>query len=238
MKQQLKLVPHATIPLDFDAPAEVLGIAPDGTLYVEEFYDDTWIRQHIIGPGLQRHDTRDEQSPGFRPLNIPAELTRTSSTFPPLTFDTGAFPQGNRVDSRVDDLVYPLDIAQKMALSERLGLQIPPPLLIGLLRSHIHSVTDFDETTIIICRRITVACALASPETALDGTLLTYTSASLQVLQHINRHSPPDVTSLDGEIHAQGLTHPLQALYHQQRLYVVNQGQPTSIRIFEMQSPQ
>lgn len=230
-----------TIDLHHDGTVALSGVAPDGTLYVEESYDeDAWVAQHVIDPAGRIVQTVDEdfgRAQGFSLLPLPDDL------MPPgriqraggLRF-SGPRLRGLRATDRIDTMVLPLDISTKMALVQSLDLAIPPPLLLGLAESVPLAEAALGDVGTLICRRVRFAYGLTTPVTGPDGLPYDYDTHTLYFTQWL----PPDADAADlladfREALPQCVPwHPVDCLAHKDRLLVADAGdgqRPSRVQI-------
>lgn len=70
----------------------------------------------------------------------------------------------------------------KIALAQRLSLDVSPPLLLGIAESRVLAETLLAPDCRLVCRRLRVAYALPQPRRAADGVLYDYDSCALHLV--------------------------------------------------------
>jgi len=214
------------IDLHHNGQCYLLGIAPDGTCWVEEFYSDQWAAQHIItADGTIAHST-DENHGRSRLVSLPFHGQHlpdpAPNPFPALDYDTQAPECGNRAADRIDGLCYPLDVSDKMRLSDTLALDVPAPNIIGLSRSRVLGVAPLPDGTALIARELAFPCVLIAPEADYN-----YTTHTRHILQRV----PPadDLLDLSRFIRMEGLRCPVGCAVAGDRLIVADAGGPDAL---------
>lgn len=188
----------ASLPLRHHGDCHLLGMDAAGQIYVEELYgEDDWLAQHTLTPDGKLH-TRDEDygAVSIEPFPLPESLLRPQPArhAVPLNFG-GARERGLRAEDRVDALVRPLSMPEKMLLVERLRLAILPPLLLGLAASTVLAeASQPGSGAVLVCRRLRFAYALPAPR--LDKQALPYdydsiAVAAVQVYDPASGDEPP-----------------------------------------------
>lgn len=162
-----------SIPLKHKGECQFAGISTEDVVYVDELHgEDDWMAQYAFQLDGTLIGFHDESNSDFGKLWLnPQPITRpTRLPSPhPLHFG-GARLRGMRQEDRIQDIVHPLTIAEKMALSSRLHLTAP---LIGLAESHVLAAAQLEGTPFsMVCRRLRVAYVL--PEIRLDDHHLPY----------------------------------------------------------------
>ncbi len=165
------LIHKGTIDLHHEGDCGLMGVAPDLTIYAEEFYtQDSWICQHRLTlNGIQESiDENFGRVQALTPLTPPVDCAHTQPGWHSKNLNfSGARHRGMRETERVGDVVRELTLSEKMLVAERLNLSVPPPMILGLAESYV-----FSEAAIVyprwfmVCRRLRVAYRL--PEMAYD----------------------------------------------------------------------
>lgn len=192
------LAHSARLTLAHNGDCGLLGIAPGPVVYVEEFYgDDGWLAQcalRLDGTVIAQMDEAHGARAGAPPLELPANLVKPASANHTRRLNfSGPRWRGLRAEERIDDMVFPLPVAAKMALAQRAQLDVPPPLLLGIAESRVLAETQLGPDCWLVCRRLRLAYALPQPRRADDGAPYDYDSCVLH-LAHI--WTPDD----DGEL--------------------------------------
>jgi len=181
-----RLVHCARLTLAHHGDCGLLGIAPGPVVYVEEFYgEDGWLAQralHLDGAVTAEMDEAHGARAGAPPLELPADLIRPASVNHTRSLNfSGPRWRGMRAEERIDDMVFPLPVAAKIALAQRVQLDVPPPLLLGIAESRALAETPLAPDCWLVCRRLRLAYALPQPRRADDGALYDYDSCVLHL---------------------------------------------------------
>jgi hypothetical protein len=167
-----------TIPLLYGGDCSLLGIDRDLTIYVEEIYGaDGWLAQHAIrfdGTCVASVDENYGAVPQIAPLPLPKALVTARRGWHTMSLNySGPRHRGLRGPERLNDLVRPFSIPEKLLLAERLALDIAPPMLLGLAESFVLAEAQFEFSGLfVVCRRVRIAYALA--EERLDANNMPY----------------------------------------------------------------
>lgn len=211
------------INLPHNGQCHLLGVAPNGSCWVEEFYEDQWAAQHIIAADGTLAHTTDEDHGRAQLVPLPFDGQHlpdpVPNPFPALVYDTLAPAQGDRSTDRIDALTFPLEMPDKLRLAEALALDVPAPTMIGLSRSRVRGIAHMPSGDTIIARELAFPCVLLMPEP--DHNYTTHT-------RHILQRVPPadDLLNLDGMLRAAGLRHPVGCAASGDRLIVADAGGP------------
>jgi hypothetical protein len=174
---------HACLPLAHHGDCALLGLTPALEVYAEEIYGaDGWLAQRALRFDGSVSAQMDEQA-GQAPLSLPAVLTAPQPPRHTLALNfSGPRWRGLRATDRIDDMVYPLPLAAKISLVKRLGLDLPPPLLLGLAESRVLAEAALAPGCWLVCRRVRLAYALAQPRRDHDGLPYDYDTLPLYLL--------------------------------------------------------
>lgn len=185
-------------PLRHAGDAGLLGAGADA-LWVEEMYGEGWMAQHQLaldGTISASVDEDEGRATDLSPLIIPPEavIPRRGWNTMGLNF-TGARRRGLREEDRLLDVLQPLGIADKAALSARLSL--PMPSLLGIVESYVLAECALGEPTDwLVCRRLRVACAVPRQSDA-EGLPFDYDTRELLLLHRFDtRAEPPPLETL------------------------------------------
>lgn len=231
--------PLFSVDLHHAGDCSILGIGENGTVYAEELYgDDGWLAQHKIAPDGTIQTSVDEQEGRalpFIPLALPTQLIAPSRVWNTMSLNyAGPRHRGLRGLERVDELVRSLSINEKMAMISRLGLTIPPPMLIGLAESYVISEAQvIHPDWYIVCRRVRFAVALGEERTDRDGLPYDYDTRVLYVAHPFNRGEDeirPTHGLLD-EFFGLTLHRPMDCALVGERLYIGDGGDRDTGRI-------
>lgn len=240
----LLLEPLLTVPLLHTGDCSLLGLSDQGQLFVEETYEthpaaasgspfsgDLWMAQHIVSQNGQIITTLDEDE-GRTTLDTPLDhglhLARPRRVWATMALNyAGARQRGLRAYERIDDLVQPMTIREKMALAERLALDIPAPMLLGVSESYVLAEALIVAPALyLVCRRVRIAYALPQPLHDSDNLPYDYDTRLLHVahLYDARADSPPPLSeALDGCMGV-SFARPLDCLAQADRLYVADGG--------------
>ena len=187
----LTILEHlATHDLLYAGDCKLLGVTDDGQIYVEELYgDDDWLAQHHIftNEGIVKTvDEAEGNNLNITFLKLPEELIKPTTTpcCPNLQF-SGARLRGMLADERIEKVVHPLSIQDKIELVDFMEWEITPLQIIGMTESVILSHTKVSEKSLIVCRRVRIAYRLEKPEVTHD-----YDSLEIHIL---HEYHPNDV---------------------------------------------
>jgi len=217
-------------PLHHNGDCSILGVTPDGALYVEEIYaEDCWLAQHAFaadGTLIASVDESNGTNTSVVPLALPDDVIKPQAGWHCMALNyAGARHRGQRLPERVGDLVLPLSIADKVALAQRLKLDLPQ--LIGIAESYVLAETELIHPNLfLICRRIRFAYALPAPQTDADGeiydydTRVIYAAHFFDLLVEEERPTSAMLTDLADDL----LHRPMDCLLHGDRLYVADGG--------------
>ncbi len=234
--------PIARFSLSYAGDCSLLGVAADGSLYVEETYGDGWVAQHALSADGRLIDSVDEQSgeaTDLQPLPLPDDLTRPRAGWHTLRLNfSGPRQRGLREPERVLDLVKPLTFPEKMLLHQHYALDAPP-LLLGLAESYVMAEAALDGSWFVVCRRIRVATALPQPQIDADGATYDYDTRVLYLAHLFDRDDdePPTLLEPDADLVSPTLKRPMDCLIADDRLYVADGGEGerlSAIHIFQL----
>ncbi len=233
---------HLTIPLPHHGDCSLLGVTPEGHIYVEEIYaDDGWLAQHCYtsdGGLLRSVDELEGQNTTVQPLELPDDLIKPKTGWHTMALNfTGARHRGMRVNERLSDLVQPLSIADKMALSGRLKLQ--PMQVVGVAESYVLAEIELIHPHLFLtCRRIRFAYALPAEQIDADGEPYDYDTLVIYALHLFDltlEEERPLSTVLND---LPGLSRPMDCLLHDNWLYIAEGGsaeRSSSIQVWRVE---
>lgn len=156
----------------------MLGVDRDLTIYVEEIYgDDGWLAQQAVrfdGTCVASIDENYGAVLQIAPLPLPDDLVTARRGWHAMSLNySGPRHRGLRGPERLNDLVRPFSIPEKLLLAERLALDIAPSMLLGLAESFVLAEAQFEFSDLfVVCRRVRIAYALA--EERLDANKMPY----------------------------------------------------------------
>ncbi|GEM_PF-360825 len=232
-----------TISLRHDGDCSLIGATPEGTLYAEEIYgDEGWMAQHKIsanGVILSSVDEDSGDSLQITPLAIPVDIVKPARVWHTMSLNfAGARHRGLRAPERVDEMVRTLSMQEKMAVIQRLDLDVIPPMLIGMSESYVLAEAEIIHPTwFVVCRRIRFAYALpferididneSEPDGSPDGDPYDYDTRVIYVAHFFNPvddDDPPLISILEG-LGGVTLYRPMDCLVAGDRLYIADGGE-------------
>lgn len=224
---------ECTFPLQHASSPGLLGVTQDGHIYVEEIYgEEGWLAQgqyDLEGKLLASVDEADGRCPNIQPLALPDDLIRPARVWHTMRLNfAGPRHRGNRLLERIDELVQPLSIGEKLAISQHLKLPVPPPMLLGLAESYVLAETQIVPPTLfMICRRLRFAYAL-EPSTADQNREIDYDTVVTYIIQEIDLSDDADkpLSSYLGHFAGVRLNQPMDCMLFETRLFVADGGDP------------
>ncbi|MDZ4765572.1 MAG: hypothetical protein SGI73_13560 [Chloroflexota bacterium] len=176
------LVHIAALPLLHTGDCSLRGVhvTDDGgiIIYVEETYDeDGWLAQGALkldGTWIACVDEEAGANPDIAPLPLPDSIITPRACWNTMRLNyAGPRHRGLREPERLMDILRPISVADKFAVTKRLSLALPPPLLLGVAESYVLSeATVLHPDLFFVCRRLRLAYALETE--AHDETGLPY----------------------------------------------------------------
>jgi hypothetical protein len=219
------LEPVSTFDLQHNSDCSLLGIARDGSIYIEEMYGDGLLSQADYRPDgtlIACTDEGDDERT-FRPLPLPADLSRPRAAVHALDLNySGPRHRGVRGMENTPDLMQALSIQDRMALAAR--LPVAPPTLFGLAESTVLAEAPIAPDLFIVCRRIRVAYVLEEKRDA-DNLPYDYDTAVLYIA---HRYQPgQDEAALFQALDAAlpGLARPMDCLRTGEYLILADGGE-------------
>ncbi|MGQ9910159.1 MAG: hypothetical protein ACUVS2_15140 [Candidatus Flexifilum sp.] len=226
---------ECSFPLQHPGSPGLLGVTPDGHIYVEEIYgEEGWLAQgryNFEGMLLASVDEEAGRHPDIQPLSLPDNLIRPARVWHTMRLNfAGPRHRGSRVLERIDELVQPLSIGEKLAISQHLKLPVPPPMLLGLAESYVLAETQIVPPFLfLICRRLRFAYALETPAPDRDGAV-DYDTAVAYIMQEVDLNDDADrpLSSYLGHFAGVPLNQPMDCMLFETRLFVADGGDPTT----------
>lgn len=218
-----KFKQQTTIPLYHQGDCNILGLAPDGSLFAEEFYDGDFIAQYHISNGtiiaaLDEDAGERDIVPFELPLGtiFPDRPTKHALNYRGLRY------RGLREAESIQEWLLPLTIMEKMPLLAALEWSLSPMLLLGIVESQVLSQAQI-ESECLLCRRIRLAFAL--PERHYDEAGLPYDYDSRAIyLLHTYTEDMTQVLHESLRFTGEKLQRPMDILYHDSRLILADGG--------------
>lgn len=225
------------IPLKHTGECYLLGVS-DSKIYVEEFYDQSFIAHHEITFDGKILHTVDENfgKNEITPLQIPDGIIIPHISLDHPLNHSGLRYQGLREEEKVMEWVQPLAVMTKMPLLKALNLTIPPMMIFGIAESRVLSQTFVDDKTQIVCRRIRLLRALPEIQQDNDGLPYDYDTISFSLLHTYNIETgecPLLHEAIQNQSESQN---PQDCLYIGNRLIVSNNSNgdnPNEIHIYD-----
>lgn len=220
------------IPLKYNEDCNLLGVTPDLKLYIEEIYShDAWIAQHIYqldGSHLAIIDEDFGKNTSLSPLQLPANLVRPKPGWHTMDLNfTGPRHRGLRGPERIADMVKPLSIQSKIALVERFGLPVSPPLILGLAESYVISEIELIRPHLyFVCRRLRVAYALPQSEIDSEGETYDYDTQVIYLAHFYDKNQTfdPQIEDLIDPFPGINLVRPMDCLFYENHLFIADGG--------------
>jgi len=219
-----------TVSLDSADDIALLGVLPSGAIYAETFAeegeeeDENVIRWRITADG-QSTERFPEAHADF--ATLPPDLIEPSRVpqSHPWNF-TGARQRGLREADRINALVRPLTIMQKMPLIAHLGLSIAPMQLLGVAESRLLAQVVFPTGDGILCRLLRFAYALPSVAQDADGLPYDYDTLPLYLIHAYDPQAEelPPIEECLGDFAGINMSRPMDCVYHNGRLVVADAG--------------
>lgn len=218
-----------SIPLKQYGDCNIVGVAPDGEIYVEEIYgDEGWMIRHKIRPNGEIIASDDEQEASPVRLSIPSTLIKPTRLWNTMTLNlAGARHRGKRSLERVDELVHTMTIHEKMALLKYLKLDILPPQLLGLAESYVLAEAEVIHPNLfVVCRRLRAAYVLSSERIDENGDPYDYDTHPFYVVHFYDRTGDEEVslTEILGGFPNVTFCRPMDCMIAKNRLYVADGG--------------
>jgi len=229
-----------TYDLLYGGDCKLLGVTHDGHIYIEELYgDDDWLAQHdvsIDGGIVHSVDEAQGNNLHITLLELPDGIIKPNpkSCCDYLEF-SGSRLRGMLADERIEEVVYPLTVEDKIALVEFMEWDIAPPQIIGIAESTVLSHTQISESIMLVCRRIRIAYRLMQPTVNYD-----YDSLDVFVLHEhmLDSNAMPELVDCLNDIDDVVLLRPMDCLYHNGYLFVADGGdgeEVSAIHVFEQE---
>lgn len=184
-----------SVALSHNGDCGLLGVDPDLGIYAEEIYgDEGWMAQSAYdfeGQWLAGVDEAAGDNQGVERLTRPGDLVRPRSgaRTSHLNFG-GARHRGLLLEDRVEEMLRPLQMEDKMLLVED-GL-VPvdlPPSVLGLAQSYVASEVQLAPPgegggpLFLLSRRLRIAFRLPEPTVDATGARYDYDSTEISILQ-------------------------------------------------------
>lgn len=229
-----QLTYHTSFELKHGGDCHLLGVNAQLQIYVEEIYGthDLWIAQHQINMQHEYIESIDEsfgQNADVAPLTMPDDIVKSQPGWHSMRLNfVGPRHRGLRSPERVDDMVRSLTMQEKMQLVKRLGLDLPPPMLLGLAESYVVAEAQLDRPhRFVICRRLRIAYALMEQHHDDAGQPYDYDTAVLYIAQIYDRSvddDPPLDAALSAALPGVEMHRPMGCVLVNDHLFVADGG--------------
>jgi hypothetical protein len=182
----------------------------------------------------------DENSPhAALRLVLPPNLTKPANVRQdhPLHF-SGARWRGMQDDDRVQDLVQPLSIAEKLAVSN--FVNVPPPWLIGLAESVVLAEAPLARPGLfVICRRLRLAYRLPTEQKDEHNLPYNYDSKTLSLVHFYDDRATDELDLIAATQGLPGpkLNRPMDCMVWQSWLLVADgaaESHPSAVHIWHI----
>lgn len=210
----MDLTHTAVLPLHAHAESNLVGVSGDYTIYVDILDDDDVI--HLAfgldgTPAAALHPRADLIQPYIGHSNHWLNFR-------------GPRHRGMRETERLSDMLRPIPVPARMALSERLGIM---PL--GLVESTVLSEAALPTTDhAVVCRRLRIAYALPSVQIDHDNEPYDYDTVTLHMAQVVTPGEHDLLSSLPG------LDIPMDCVVRGPYLFVLDTAIPGAVHIWTL----
>jgi hypothetical protein len=235
-----------TLPLQHSGDCGLLGVSADFTVYVEEVYgQEGWLAQHALtleGKVLASVDEASGAASQIAPLPLPDDLVEPQRGWHTMGLNfTGPRHRGLRGPERLDDLVHPFSIQEKIAVTKQLALAIVPPMLLGLAESYVLAEAALRPPNLfLICRRLRLAFALPEERTDDEGEPYDYDTRVIHVAHtyDTSAEQEPVLSDVIRELNGGILHRPMDCLIFRDHLFVADGGggeRTSSVQIWQIE---
>jgi hypothetical protein len=219
-----------SLALAYNGDCTLLGVGADLTLYVEEIYgDEGWIAQRALRLDGTVQDAVDEdlgRNRSVKPLALPDDLTKPQTGWHTMNLNfAGARHRGLRSLERTGELVRPLTIQDRMALTEH--LDIGSPTLIGMAESYVLAEAALVYPMIfLVCRRLRIAFALEEEQVDEQNQPYDYDTTVLYAAHRYDRGDDrlPRLSEILTDLPGVQLHRPMDCLIVQDYAFVADGG--------------
>ncbi len=231
--------PQSTISLPHHGDCSLLGVTPDGQLYLEEIYsDDGWMAQHIYSAdGVLMHsvDEMDGANTEVKALELPINIVKPRIGWHTMGLNyAGARHRGMRINERLADVVKPMSIPDKMTIAKRLNVQV----VVGIAESYVVAEVELVRPNLFLtCRRIRFAFALPEEHVDDNGDPYDYDTQVIYVAHLLDLRAEEERPIIDLLNDLPGVFRPMDCLLLEDRLYVADGGaedRPNRIHIWRV----
>jgi hypothetical protein len=221
-----------TLSLRHNGDCSLLGVTPTLTIFVEEVYgEDGWLAQHAItldGTFIASVDESFGTATELAPLSLPGNLVEPKRGWHTMALNfTGPRHRGLRGPERLDDLVRPFSIQEKIALVKQLELDVLPPLLLGLAESYVLAEAPIRTPNLfVVCRRLRLVYVLSEVKEDSAGERYDYDTTVLYVAHLFDRaaEQEPPLSDVGTGLTGIALYRPMDCLICKEHLFIADGG--------------
>lgn len=211
----------------------LLAVTSDQHIYAEEIYGaEGWLAQHHLSPDgsfVATIDEDDGRTKVEQPLPLPEDAAQPATGWHTMWLNfAGPRHRGIRSLERVDELVRPFTLQDKIHLSQHPALKMPPPMILGLAESYVLA----EAKTVVpgvyfVCRRLRIAFVTGKTETDETGEPFDYDSRVIYVAHFAARSAALDESLVDQMQPLPGITpsRPMDCAIFGNQLYVADGGE-------------
>jgi len=215
----------------------LLGVTPDHHVYVEEIYGaDGWIAQHHYDPDgtlIESIDESDGQITITAPLTLPDNALKSASGWGTMWLNfAGPRHRGIRALERIDQLVRPFTLQDKIHLSTHPLLDLPAPHILGLAESYVLSEAHTAMSGLyLVCRRLRIAYLVIPPGVDEQGEAYDYDTRVLHIAHFAARTPSLDESLIDQMQPLPGIvpTRPMDCVISGDHLFIADGGGDTRL---------
>jgi hypothetical protein len=236
-----------SMPLKHNGDCSLLGIAADFTVYVEEVYsEDAWVAQHALkldGTMIFSQDEEGGANTAIQSPTLPPDMVKPRTCWQTMNLNfAGPRRRGLQGPDHLLDMLHPLPVQEKFALVKRLGLKIPPPLLLGLAESYVLAEAELMPGLYFVCRRIRLAIGLTQEQIDEEGLPYDYDTLALYAAHLYNPGADEELALSEALADLPGveLRRPMDCLYYENHLFVADGGddqRPSTIHVWQVELP-
>jgi hypothetical protein len=222
-----------SFPLFHTGDCAILGVDKEFTIYAEEMYGEIgYVAQAAIRFSGDIIATVDEQNDdGIEPLEVPKDCAKPHSAWQTMALNfAGARHRGLREADRTTDLVKPLTLADKIALTQRIRHTIQPTQILGIAESYVLTEARLSPTSYFVCRRLRIAYALSQLAHGADGLGYDYDTFPLYLAHGVDlqAQTEPSLEMLLADLPDVALFRPMDCILCRDHLFIAEGGSAKS----------
>lgn len=238
------VTPITTLLLKHNGDCNLLGVAPDMTVYVEEVYgDEGWLAQHALrldGSTVSSVDENNGAAGDLAPLTLPDAITKPKTGWHTMALNfAGPRHRGMRSPERTDELVHPLSIQEKMTLVKQLKLDVAPPMLLGIAESYVLAECQIASPSLyFVCRRVRLALALGEERLDDDNQPYDYDTVVVHLAHFYECGSDLTLGEILDGLTGAPLHRPMDCLLYGDHLFIADGGagdRPSAIHVWRVE---